>query len=68
MGSVFYQIWKLADKKSRKLIVLFLAIDVIVWNFIVVPMALTKGIVLPSVEVAHFVSILEAFGLKLTNG
>ncbi|ANA49380.1 hypothetical protein SEA1_gp0026 [Salmonella phage SEA1] len=66
MGSIFYQIWKIADKKSRKMIIIFLAIDVIVWNFVVVPLAATKGLVLPQVEMIHLISIMNAFGIDIS--
>lgn len=61
MGSIFYQIWKLGNKE-RKAMIGFLAFDVIVWNFLVVPVAATQGILLPQVTLEHIMSIISAFG------
>lgn len=65
MGTVFYQIWKLVDKESRKLIFFFLTIDVLVWNLVIVPLAATQAIILPQVELQHILSIIKAIGVNL---
>lgn len=61
MGLIFYQIWRLADAKDKKLLLTFLAFDVVIWNFIFVPLASTQGILLPSVSMEHINSILNIF-------
>ncbi|UPW39367.1 hypothetical protein ESCO47_00131 [Escherichia phage vB_EcoM_ESCO47] len=65
MGTVFYQIWKLTNKESRKLIFFFLAVDVLVWNLVIVPLAATQAIILPQVELQHILSIIKAIGVNL---
>ncbi|QEG12719.1 hypothetical protein POTTS_109 [Klebsiella phage vB_KpnM_Potts1] len=61
MGTLFYQIWKLADKKDKKLIMGFLALDVFLWNLLVVPIAATQGVILPQVTMEHVMSIVGYF-------
>lgn len=61
MGTLFYQIWKLADKKDKKLMMGFLALDVFLWNLLVVPIAATQGIILPQVTMEHVMSIVSYF-------
>lgn len=68
MGTIFYQIWKLSDKKDRNLMLGFLALDVFLWNLLVVPIAATQGVVLPEVTIEHILSIVNfllEFHLKL---
>lgn len=61
MGTIFYQIWKLSDKKDRKLMMGFLALDVFLWNLLVVPIAATQGLILPQVTMEHVLSIISFF-------
>lgn len=61
MGTIFYQIWKLSDKKDRKLMMGFLALDVFLWNLLVVPIAATQGVILPQVTMEHVLSIISFF-------
>lgn len=61
MGTLFYQIWKLADKKDKKLMMGFLALDVFLWNLLVVPIAATQGVILPQVTIEHVMSIVSYF-------
>ncbi|WKW87991.1 hypothetical protein pzkkv8_149 [Klebsiella phage pzk-kv8] len=61
MGTIFYQIWKLSDKKDRKLMMGFLALDVFLWNLLVVPIAATQGVILPQVTIEHVLSIISFF-------
>ncbi|XAI86414.1 DNA packaging ATPase [Klebsiella phage SAKp28] len=61
MGTIFYQIWKLSDKKDRNLMLGFLALDVFLWNLLVVPIAATQGVVLPEVTIEHILSIVNFF-------
>lgn len=61
MGTLFYQIWKLADKKDKKLMMGFLALDVFLWNLLVVPIAATQGVILPQVTMEHVMSIVSYF-------
>lgn len=61
MGTIFYQIWKLSDKKDRNLMMGFLALDVFLWNLLVVPIAATQGVVLPQVTMEHILSIIGYF-------
>lgn len=61
MGTIFYQIWKLSDKKDRNLLLGFLALDVFLWNLLVVPIAATQGVVLPEVTIEHILSIVNFF-------
>ncbi|WWP52108.1 hypothetical protein [Enterobacter phage ZX14] len=61
MGTIFYQISKLGNKE-RKAMIGFLAFDVIVWNFLIVPVAATQGVLLPQVTLEHIMSIISAFG------
>lgn len=61
MGTIFYQIWKLSDKKDRNLMLGFLALDVFLWNLLVVPIAATQGVVLPQVTIEHILSIVSFF-------
>lgn len=61
MGTLFYQIWKLADKKDKKLIMGFLALDVFLWNLLVVPIAATQGVILQQVTMEHVMSIVSYF-------
>lgn len=61
MGTIFYQIWKLSDKKDRKLMMGFLALDVFLWNLLVVPIAATQGVSLPQVTMEHVLSIISFF-------
>lgn len=61
MGSIFYQIWKLTDKKDKKMMMGFLALDVFLWNLLVVPVAASQGVVLPAVTMEHAMSIVGFF-------
>lgn len=61
MGTLFYQIWKLTDKKDKKLMMGFLALDVFLWNLLVVPIAATQGVILPQVTMEHVMSIVSYF-------
>lgn len=61
MGSIFYQIWKLAEKKDKKMMLGFLALDVFLWNLLVVPVAASQGVILPAVTMEHVMSIIEFF-------
>lgn len=61
MGSIFYQIWKLAEKKDKKMMLGFLALDVFLWNLLVVPVAASQGIILPAVTMGHVLSIIGFF-------
>lgn len=61
MGTLFYQIWKLTDKKDKKLMMGFLALDVFLWNLLVVPIAATQGVILPQVTIEHVMSIVSYF-------
>lgn len=61
MGTIFYQIWKLSDKRDRELMVGFLALDVFLWNLLVVPIAATQGVILPQVTMEHVLSIINFF-------
>ncbi|QDB71683.1 hypothetical protein HWC54_gp028 [Klebsiella phage Marfa] len=61
MGTIFYQIWKLSDKKDKNLMLGFLALDVFLWNLLVVPIAATQGVVLPQVTIEHILSIVSFF-------
>lgn len=61
MGTIFYQMWKLSDKKDRNLMLGFLALDVFLWNLLVVPIAATQGVVLPQVTIEHILSIVSFF-------
>ena len=61
MGTLFYQIWKLSDKRDRELMVGFLALDVFLWNLLVVPIAATQGVILPQVPVEHVLSLINFF-------
>lgn len=61
MGSIFYQIWKLTDKKDKKMMMGFLALDVFIWNLLVVPIAASQGIILPAVTMDHMLSIIGFF-------
>lgn len=61
MGSIFYQIWKLTSKKDKKLMMGFLALDVFLWNLLVVPVAASQGITLPAVTMEHVLSIIGFF-------
>lgn len=63
MGTLFYQIWRLADKKDKKLMMAFLALDVLIWNILIVPIASTQGIILPQVTMEHIQSIIDFFTL-----
>lgn len=61
MGTLFYQIWKLTSKKDKKLIMGFLALDVFLWNLLVVPTAASQGVILPQVTMEHIHSIIGYF-------
>lgn len=61
MGTLFYQIWKLADKKDKKMMMGFLALDVFLWNLLVVPIAASQGIILPAVTMEHVMNIVGFF-------
>lgn len=61
MGTIFYQVWKLSSKKDKKLMMGFLALDVFLWNLLVVPLAATQGVILPQVTMEHMMSIIGFF-------
>ena len=61
MGTIFYQIWKLSDKKDKKLMIGFLTLDVFLWNLLVVPIAASQGVILPAVTIEHVMSIVGFF-------